>query len=182
MINAMSKKARRLDRQIVAQPLPSSVLVAQVARWAGPITIALAGIAMTVWTWQTWADVLVDFGREVYVPWQLTEGKVLYRDIAYFNGPLSPYLNSIWFRLFGTSILTLAICNLVILTALVCLMYVTLTQVTGRLGAAAACLLLLVVFSFGQLLHIGNFNFVCPYAHEMTHGIVFSVTAIFFLG
>ena len=76
---------------------------------------------MTVWTWQTWADVLVDFGREVYVPWQLTEGKVLYRDIAYFNGPLSPYLNSIWFRLFGTSILTLAICNLAILAALVCL-------------------------------------------------------------
>ena len=178
----MSKKARRLDRQIVAQPLPSSVLVAHVARWAGPIAIALAGIGMTVWTWQTWADVLVDFGREVYVPWQLTEGKVLYRDIAYFNGPFSPYLNSIWFRLFGTSILTLAICNLVILAVLVCLLYVILRQVASRLGATAACLLLLVVFSFGQLLHIGNFNFVCPYAHEMTHGIVLSVTAIFFLG
>jgi 4-amino-4-deoxy-L-arabinose transferase-like glycosyltransferase len=137
---------------------------------------------MTVWTWQTWADVLVDFGREVYVPWQLTEGRVLYRDIAYFNGPLSPYLNSIWFRLFGVSILTLAICNLAILAVLVCLMYLTLTRVASRLAATAACLLLLVVFSFGQLLHIGNFNFVCPYAHEMTHGIVLSVTSIFFLG
>src|SRR4029453_5512236 len=145
MINHMSKKARRLDRQIVAQPLPSSVLVAQVARWAGPITIALAGIAMTIWTWQTWADVLVDFGREVYVPWQLTQGGVLYRDIAYFNGPLSPYLNSVWFRLFGTSILTLVICNLAILAVLVALMYALLSRVSSYLGATAACLMLLVV-------------------------------------
>src|SRR5262245_2945662 len=182
MINDMTKKARRPVRRTPApSPLPADFF-SKAARWAGPIAIALAGIGMTVWTWQTWADVLVDFGREVYVPWQLTEGKVLYRDIAYFNGPLSPYLNSIWFRLFGVSIRTLAICNLAILAVLVFLMYVILTRVTSRLAATAACLLLLVVFSFGQLLHIGNFNFVCPYAHEMTHGIVLSVTAIFFLG
>jgi hypothetical protein len=178
----MSKKARQPVLRTPAQsPLPADFF-SQATRWVGPIAIALAGIGMTVWTWQTWADVLVDFGREVYVPWQLTEGKVLYRDIAYFNGPLSPYLNSIWFRLFGVSILTLVICNLAILGVLVCLMYVILTQVSSRLGATTACLLLLVIFSFGQLLHIGNFNFVCPYAHEMTHGIVLSVAAIFFLG
>ena len=28
------------------------------------------------------------------MPWQLAQGKVLYRDIAYLNGPLSPYFNS----------------------------------------------------------------------------------------
>jgi Dolichyl-phosphate-mannose-protein mannosyltransferase len=178
----MSKKAKRRDLRMPAPRAPFANLVSQAARWAGPIAIALAGIGMTIWTWQTWADVLVDFGREVYVPWQLTEGKALYRDIAYFNGPLSPYLNSIWFRLFGISILTLAICNLAILAVLICLMYWILTQVAGRLGATAACLLLLLVFSFGQLLHIANFNFVCPYAHEMTHGIVLAVAAIFFLG
>ena len=36
---------------------------------------------------------MIDFGRELYVPWQLNEGKALYRDIAYFHGPFSPYLN-----------------------------------------------------------------------------------------
>ena len=68
-------------------------------RLAGPLTIALAGAAMLAWTWGTWPNVLVDFGRELYVPWRLTEGEVLYRDIAYFTGPLSPYLNALWFRL-----------------------------------------------------------------------------------
>jgi hypothetical protein len=59
----------------------------------------LAGSAMMVWTWQTWADVTIDFGRELYVPWQMTEGKVLYRDIAYFNGPFSPCVNYVLRRL-----------------------------------------------------------------------------------
>src|SRR5688572_5893321 len=148
----MSKKARRPDRRKTASSASAGDFLAQAGRWTGPIAIVLTGIGMTVWTWQTWADVLIDFGREVYVPWQLTQGKVLYRDIAYFNGPLSPYLNSVWFRLFGTSILTLVICNLAILAALVALMYAVLSRISSHLGATAACLMLLVVFSFGQLL------------------------------
>ena len=59
--------------------------------WAGPILVAAAFVALAVWSWQKWPDVLVDFGRELYVPWQLASGKRLYLDIAYFNGPLSPW-------------------------------------------------------------------------------------------
>src|SRR6476619_6142273 len=106
----MSKKTRRPDRR---KPTPSlsTGFIAQVVRWAGPVAIVLTGIGMTVWTWQTWADVLIDFGREVYVPWQLTQGKVLYRDIAYFNGPLSPYLNTLVFKIFGVSLMSLVWVN-----------------------------------------------------------------------
>jgi hypothetical protein len=35
-----------------------------------------------------------------------------------------------------------------------------------------ACLLLIAVSAFGQLTGIGNYNFICPYRHEMTHGLV----------
>jgi len=51
-------------------------------RSAGPAVIAAVFLAMLVWTWQTWADVLVDFGVQLYVPQQLARGKVLYRDIG----------------------------------------------------------------------------------------------------
>ncbi|HEY1628509.1 MAG TPA: hypothetical protein VGF52_01550, partial [Tepidisphaeraceae bacterium] len=51
------------------------------------IAISLTFLIMLAWTWGTWPDPIVDFGRELYVPWQLTQGKILYRDIAYFNGP-----------------------------------------------------------------------------------------------
>ena len=57
---------------------------------------------MIALTWRGWADPLVDFGRELYVPWRLAEGERLYLDIAWFNGPLSQYWNALWFRIFGT--------------------------------------------------------------------------------
>ena len=41
------------------------------------LVIGVAAGAMTWWTWGTWPDAIVDFGRELYVPWQLTLGKVL---------------------------------------------------------------------------------------------------------
>jgi hypothetical protein len=156
----------------------SSDLGRRVARWAGPVSIILAGIAMMVWAWQTWADVIIDFGRELYVPWQMTQGKILYRDIAYFNGPLSPSVNYVWFRLFGVSIRTLILCNPVILAGLVWLTRALWLQVASPLAATSACVVLLVGFSFGPL----NYNFVCPYSHELTHGIFLSTAAIFFIG
>ena len=82
------------------------------------ITVALAlGAVALALTWQTWPHAFVDFGRELYVPWRLVEGEVLYRDVLYFNGPLSPYLNALWFALFGTSLRTLVLCNLATVAA-----------------------------------------------------------------
>src|SRR5437868_11709522 len=58
-------------------------------------------VFMTAWTWFGWNDPVIDFGRELYVPLKITQGKVLYRDIAYFNGPLSPYFNALVFKVLG---------------------------------------------------------------------------------
>src|SRR5512138_1747106 len=70
------------------------------------------------WSWRKWPDPIVDFGRELYVPWQLTQGKVLYRDIASLFGPLSPYVNALWMRVFGVSLITIAMCNAAIFAAI----------------------------------------------------------------
>jgi hypothetical protein len=74
----------------VAEDRRFTARIQSMAQWSGPIAIILAGLAMLCWTWRTWPDVLIDFGRELYVPWRLAAGQVLYTDIAYFNGPLSP--------------------------------------------------------------------------------------------
>jgi len=133
---------------------------------------------MLAWTWGTWPNVLVDFGRELYVPWRLTEGEVLYRDIAYFNGPLSPYLNALWFRLFGVGLRTLVACNGLLLVGLVAMLYALLTRVSDRVGATAACLLFVTVFAFSQIDAIGNDNYLTPYSHEVTHGLLLSLAAL----
>ena len=148
---------------------------------AGPALILAASLAMLVWSWGTWPDVLIDFGRELYVPWQLSAGKVLYTDVAYFNGPLSPYFNSLCFRIFGASVRTIVACNLAIITVLLVVLYDLLAHIGGRVSATAACLVFVAAFAFGELVGTGNYNFVCPYSHEITHGVVLSLVALWFL-
>jgi hypothetical protein len=73
--------------------------------------------------WRRWPDVFVDFGWQLYTPWRLASGKVLYTDIAYFSGPLSPYWNSLWFRLFGPGLMILVAVNGVILAGVLVLLW-----------------------------------------------------------
>jgi hypothetical protein len=147
-------------------------------RWLDGLAIMLAAGLMLVWTWRTWPDPLVDFGRELYVPWQISLGRVLYRDIAYFNGPLSPYLNATLMHLFGVSLTALMVANLAVLGVIVGLLYALLEAAAERIAAIAGALLLLTVFGFGRIVGIGNSNFVSPYSHEITHGLALSLGAI----
>jgi hypothetical protein len=152
-----------------------------VTRWLGPSAILLVGAIDTWWTWRKWPDVLLDFGRELYVAWQLASGKILYTDVAYFKGPLSPYLNAFWFRLFGVSVTTLIVCNLLILSVVVWLFYQILLLISNRSTATIGCITFLVLFAFPQFIGFGNYNFVCPYSHESTHGIALSLLGIWCL-
>jgi len=52
-------------------------------------------------TWAAWGDLTIDSGHEMYVPWMLAEGKMLYRDVWFLYTPGAPYINSCLFRLFG---------------------------------------------------------------------------------
>src|SRR5215217_4972709 len=89
----------------------------------GLSVVLLTLIAMLAITWRTWPEPVTDFGRELYVPWQLSQGKVLYRDIAYFNGPLSPYFNALIFKLLGPGLMKLASVNIAILIAIEFMLY-----------------------------------------------------------
>lgn len=143
-----------------------------------PAIIAIAFIAMLIWTWGGWPDPLVDFGRELYVPWQLSQGKVLYRDLAYFNGPLSAYFNSILFRILGVSLRTLVLANIAICIAMVVIIWKIFRLAGDRFSATVAALLFIALFMTTQFVAIGNYNWITPYSHELTHGIALSFAAI----
>src|SRR4051812_44070146 len=143
-----------------------------VPRYLGPAIITVVALIMLAWTWRGWPDPIVDFGRELYVPWQISKGAVLYSDIAYFNGPLSPHFNALVFKLLGPSVMSLVYSNLLWLTALIVMLYRLLVTVADRLAATTACLVFVTVFAFVQLVQVGNYNYVTPYSHEITHGLV----------
>ncbi len=150
----------------------------QTLRLLGPLTLSVTGILMLWWTWGQWPDTLYDFGHELYIPWKLSEGKTLYADMAYFEGPLSPYWNALIFRLFGVSLIALVGANLLITILLVGLIYAIVLYMADRLTATLTCLVFLCLFAFGQYGFMASFNYLAPYAHPLVHGLVLSVASL----
>ena len=54
-----------------------------------------------------YSNILIDFGREVYYPEQILEGKVLYKDLFNIYGPLSYQINAVLYKIFGAKLSTL---------------------------------------------------------------------------
>jgi hypothetical protein len=150
-------------------------------QWGGPVMISGAIALMAACSWRKWPDPLIDFGRELYVPWQISSGRVLYQDILSPYGPLSPNWNALLFRVFGVSIMTLVACNFAILTGFTALLYRFFLHTCDRVTAAGTSLVFICVFAFAQYLNTGNYNFITPYSHEAVHGTVLSAGMIYLL-
>src|SRR5262245_13634601 len=117
------------------------------AGWSHAAVLALAGAWLLAVTWRRWPDVIVDFGRELYAPWRLVEGEVLYRDLAWFNGPLSVHWNALWFRLAGVGFGTLIAVNVALLAAFTALLHRTLQRLSSPLAALVGTLFFLFTFA-----------------------------------
>ena len=102
--------------------LPKKSILKQDPFWHSLILIS-AGIFMTTISWQKWADLVIDFGLQAYVPWQLSEGHILHVNIVYFNGPFSVYLHALIFKIFGPGIIVLSLFNLFLISCLTMIIY-----------------------------------------------------------
>jgi hypothetical protein len=151
-----------------------------VAGWGHAATIATALAALAALGWEGWPDLLMDFGRELYVAWRLAEGDALYRDVASFYGPLSPYANALWFRLFGAGVRTLVLANLALLALTTAVLWALARRGSGggRLAATVAALAFLSMCGLAQRVSSGSFNFAAPYSHEATHGFLLAAASV----
>lgn len=152
---------------------------APLLRVLGPLLVAAAGIACLRWSWDYGPDSLIDFGRELYIPWRLASGDVLYRDLVYLNGPLSPYWNALLFHLFGVGLRTLMVGNVVVSAAIGFLLYRLVTKIANRFAATVTCAGFMASLAFTQLGSAANYNFLTPYSHEITHGMLLSLLGLF---
>ena len=143
----------------------SALLLAQIGLWSQK-------------TWEKWPDVLIDFGREWSVPARMAGGELLYRDIAYFNGPLSPTVNALIFSVAEPNLASLWAANLFILAAYSIALMWLLSQVSSLNTACFAVSVFLALCGFQQYLPVGNYNWIAPYSHEMTHGLLLSVLSL----
>ena len=169
-----SSKSRRLETEVRSAERAWP-------RWLGPWLLAGLFVALVCWSWRRWGDVFVDFGHELYIPWQLAEGRVLYRDIVYFMGPLSQYANAAFFTVFGHSLTTLIAVNLAILAGITAAIYRLFSRSLGHAAATLVGAVFLCIFAFAHYNRVGNYNYVTPYLHEQTHGVALALLLLVLL-
>ncbi len=100
--------------------------------FAGATALALATLLLFLVSRGRWSDPISDSGREWIVPDTLARGEVLYRDVVYWFGPLSPYAHALLFRLFGSSFGTLVLGGVLGALAALAALHLALRRVTAR--------------------------------------------------
>jgi hypothetical protein len=144
--------------------------------WICRLLLLSFSVAMFVLTWAAWPDLVVDCGREMYVPAALLHGKRLYGDVWYPYGPLSPFVYSLLFRAFGVHLNTLYGAGLVVLSGSALILHAIALRFLPPI-AALLCSLGFLAQGFQSSL----FNYILPYSCAATLGAMLCLSMLLFL-
>ena len=138
----------------------------------GLTALLFFALSLLASSWRKWPDPLIDYGRELYIPWRLALGGKLFKDVDDLYGPLSRYFDAALFKVFGPGIMVLAIANLFIYGVILAILYNLFKKAWGIQAAFASCFVFVGVFSFSLLTSTSNYNFIAPYSQQVTHGFL----------
>ena len=164
----------------LSPPTPRTLHVARDA--LGPLVVALAAVTMIAWTWRYCPDPVIDFGREIYIPWRMADGQVLYRDLNYFDGPLGPYAVTLALKVLGVSLDALKLFNASVVVLVALMVYTVVRETSDRIAATAAGVTFAVAFACAQVSGDASFNWLTPYSHNLAYGVALSVAMVACLG
>ncbi len=143
--------------------------------------LAILSLFLFFLTWQCWVDPNGDGGFNLYTFWQIAEGKILYRDLFYFHGPLAPLLYGLLFKIFGISILNIAIFNLLLTWASSCTIFLIFKKLSESITAIIMGGYFLCVFAIAKKSFILEHNFIFPYKPEIPLGALLVLAGIWTL-
>ncbi len=146
------------------------------AVWSARGLIIAVAIVFARHTWGHWGDIQIDCGREMYVPVEILRGKLLFRDIWYQYGPLTPYVQALAFALFGININVLYVIGMILVISSALLLFEIGRNFQSVLPAAMAPAIFFLVESFRPSL----FNFVFPYSYAASIAACFGLACLFF--
>jgi hypothetical protein len=138
--------------------------------------IAAGFCLLVLQTWAHWGDLQIDCGREVYVPYEILKGRMLYRDIAYPYGPLVPYLQALMVAVFGLHFITFYIFGLVCALTIAYLSY-SISRTVLPPAASLAVSVVCLTQGFSHFL----FNYVFPYSYAAVVGLLLGLATLHFL-
>ena len=124
-----------------------------------------------------YSNILIDFGREVYYPGQILEGKVLYRDLFNIYGPLSYQINAVLYKIFGAKFSTLYvagwICSLMAISGI----YLVAQKFLSKY--LSFCVGIFTISVCVMTTSIFNFHF--PYSWALLYGLIAFLFSLYFL-
>lgn len=124
-----------------------------------------------------YSGILIDFGREVYYPEQMLEGKVLYKDLFNIYGPLAYQINVVLYKIFGAKLSTLygagVVCSLLTVSGIFLIARKFLS------GFLSFCISVFAIITGVTTVSIFNFHF--PYSWAMLYGLVSFIYSLLFL-
>ncbi|MGA2113204.1 MAG: hypothetical protein ABSH56_00465 [Bryobacteraceae bacterium] len=149
-------------------------------RIARAALMALMAIFCAV-TWQKWGTVVIDCGRELYVPAALSQGKRLYFDIWYPYGPLIPCWHALLFRTFGIHLWLLETAGIAIAGVTTWSIY-SLSRMFLPVSLAFAAGLVCLIQAFEVSGTYGaEFNYVLPYSYPAAYATMMLVVMTWLL-
>jgi len=163
--------AKHLDWRIRVGPEPV-VPIGRGDAVSAVLIAAVFALALAV-SWQRWGDLVIDRGREMNVPLRLLHGQLLYGDVHWFYGPLSPYWNAMLYKLFGVSLDVLYANGIITTGIILALVFWLARRLMRPAGAAWATLGVLWLCA----LKISG-NFIFPYAYAALHGLALGLLAL----
>lgn len=124
-----------------------------------------------------WGDLIIDCGREVYIPYAIAKGKVLYKDIFCIYGAF-PYL----FNAFFLKILPFKLNTFYLIGALLGFGYLSGIYLCARnFLSKLICVGICTVVLYTVVLDNFIFNFIFPYSYAIVFASVFCVWILYFL-
>lgn len=124
-------------------------------------------------SWQTWANLTIDGGREMNTPVRLLAGERIYADVYYLYGPFAPYLNAALFALCGIHLNTLYGAGIVASILLLLLIFELGKNLSGVLAATLTTWMVMVFCVFKQ-----DGNYIFPYTYSAVYGTILGVCAL----
>jgi hypothetical protein len=137
------------------------------------LTMAAVFAILLAVSWQAWANLTIDGGREMNTPLRLLAGERLYTDVYYLYGPFAPYLNTALYALAGIHLNTLYGAGIVGSILLLALMFELGANLTGPSEAALTVWLVMVFCVFKQ-----DGNYIFPYTYSAVYGTILGVGAV----
>lgn len=122
---------------------------------------------------------MVDVGREAYIPWQMLQGKLLYKDIFNVYGPLGYQINAIAYAIFGINLNTLYLMGFLNSLVILFTTFFISKFFTDKKTALSIVGLTMLVCVYAK----GFFNFIFVYSYSAVYalsGFLLSLLAMLF--